>query len=129
MPLSGIVFLALTAILSLLWSRSSLLAWDEYLSLWTDRLPSLAQIVHVQRNYPISLDPLFYHMVAHAAIRVFGAGPFAMRLPSLIGFLMMQVCLFFFVRRIATKMQPFLRWRFQPLLLRFSFRSTAVPMA
>lgn len=103
MPLSGIVFLALTAILSLLWSRSSLLAWDEYLSLWTDRLPSLAQIVHVQRNYPISLDPLFYHMVAHAAIRVFGAGPFAMRLPSLIGFLMMQVCLFFFVRRIANE--------------------------
>lgn len=103
MPVSGIVFLILTAILSCLWSSSALLRWDEFLSLWTDRLPTLAEVVRVQRTYPISLDPLFYHVVAHAAVRVFGAIPFAMRLPSLIGFLSMQIGLFYFVRRIANE--------------------------
>ena len=103
MPVSGIAFLVLTAIISLLWSSSELLLWDEFLSLWTDRLPSMAQIVHIQRTYPMSVDPLVYHAVAHIAVLIFGAGPFAMRLPSLMGFLTMQVCLFFFVRRITNE--------------------------
>lgn len=103
MPVSGIVFLILTAILSLLWSQSSLFTGDEFLSLWTDRLPSLAQLIQVQRTYPISIDPLFYHVVAHAAVRAFGAIAFATRLPSLIGFLGMQIGLFYFVRRIANQ--------------------------
>lgn len=103
LPVSSIVFLVLSAILSLVWSSNSLLIGDEYLSLWTDRLPSLAQITHVQRTSPISIDPLFYHVVAHADIRIFGAGPFAIRLPSLVGYLTMQVCLFFFVRRITNE--------------------------
>jgi hypothetical protein len=103
LPLTAIAFFVLTAIISLLWSSNSLLTWDEYLSLWTDRLPTLEQVVQVQRTSPISIDPLFYHLAAHTSVRLFGAGPFAMRLPSLVGYLIMQVCLFFFVRRIAGK--------------------------
>ena len=34
-------------------------------------------------------------------MKAFGVGAFALRLPALLGFLLMQVCLFFFVRRLA----------------------------
>lgn len=120
-PVSGIVFLVLTAVTSLLWSSSSLLTGDEYLSLWTDTLPSLAQITHVQCTSPISIDPLIYHVVAHIAVRIFGAGPFALRLPSLIGFLSMQVCLFFFVRRIANQHAAFFALAFPALTSAFFY--------
>ena len=57
--------------------------------------------MQVQRTEPISLDPLLYPLLAHAGMKAFGAGAFALRLPALMGFLLMQVCLFFFVRRLA----------------------------
>jgi len=100
-PSSGIAFLVLTTVISLLWSSYQPMSSDEFLSLWTDRLPSIAQIIKVQRMYPLSVDPLVFHVISHAAIRVFGAGAFAMRLPSLIGFLVMQISLFIFVRRVT----------------------------
>jgi hypothetical protein len=95
------VFLSLTAAVSLIWSNIKLMWNDELLVLWTDKVPGLEQLVRIQRFYPISLDPLFYHLAGHGAIRAFGANAFAIRLPSLLGFLIMQLCLFIFVRRIA----------------------------
>jgi 4-amino-4-deoxy-L-arabinose transferase-like glycosyltransferase len=100
-PWPAFAFLALTAAISLLWSHFKLLGWDEFLELWTDSAPSIGQVVHIQRNWPISLDPLAYHAITHAAIQLFGAGAFAIRLPSLLGFLLMQICLFVYVRRIG----------------------------
>jgi len=100
-PPSGLAFLALTATISLLWSCSRLILWDEFFVLWTDSVSSIGEIVHIERTWPLYADPLAYHLMAHAAIRLFGAGAFAIRIPSLLGFLLMQICLFFFVRRIA----------------------------
>lgn len=103
LPLAGLVFLVLTAALSLVWSYCKLVWLDEFLVLTTDSTPSFAQIVHIQRAYPISLDPLAYHAMAHAAIVAFGSNAFSIRLPSFLGFLGMQICLFVFVRRIANE--------------------------
>lgn len=91
----------LTAVLSLLWSHNKFVWQDEVYVLQTDSVPSVAQLVHIQLTSPIALDPLAYHLAVHAAVRLFGAGPFALRVPSLLGYLLMQVCLFLFVRRIA----------------------------
>lgn len=98
----GMGLLALTAAISLTWSSCKLLWWDEFLAFWTDAHANLSRLVEIQRNYPISLDPLVNHWMASVAMRIFGANAVALRLPSLLGFLMMQVCLFCFVRRIAT---------------------------
>jgi hypothetical protein len=98
-PLAAILFLLLTATLSLLWSHHKLMSQDEFFVLQTDSVASVSQLIHIQRTTPISLDPLVYHLLAHAATRVFGAGAFALRLPSLLGYLLMQLCLFFLVRR------------------------------
>jgi Dolichyl-phosphate-mannose-protein mannosyltransferase len=101
MPWMAIAFLALTLAISLIWSHYKLLWQDELYTMQTDSVSSLAQVIEIQRNYPVSLDPLAYHALAHWAIRLFGPTAFAIRLPSLLGFLLMQICLFFFVRRIA----------------------------
>jgi 4-amino-4-deoxy-L-arabinose transferase-like glycosyltransferase len=74
---------------------------DEFLVLWTNQVPGLDNFVRIQAHYPISLDPILYQALAHLGIQTFGASAFAIRFPSLLGFLLMQVCLLIYVRRIA----------------------------
>jgi hypothetical protein len=99
--LQAMAFLSLTALVVLVLSHYSLMWYDEFLVLWTDRVPTIGQLLHIQIACPISLHPFGYHAIVHAAIRAFGAGQFAIRLPSLLGFLTMQWCIFIFVRRAA----------------------------
>jgi hypothetical protein len=96
-----VVTVCATAAVSLVWSHVKLMSQDEMYEFQTDSVRSLAELVHVQRTWPISLDPLLYHALSHGAMQVIGVGAFAQRLPALAGFLLMQVCLFFFVRRMA----------------------------
>ena len=96
-----LVFLCMTAALSLAWSHQKLLSQDEMYEFQTDSVASMTQLVHVQETWPISLDPLLYHALSHSAMQVFGPSAFAQRLPALFGFLLMQICLFLFVRNVA----------------------------
>ncbi|MGA1982309.1 MAG: glycosyltransferase family 39 protein [Acidobacteriaceae bacterium] len=96
-----VVFVCLTAAVSLAWSHTKLLSQDEMYEFQTDSVPSLAELVHIQTTWPISLDPLLDHALSHEAMQVLGPSAFAQRLPALGGFLLMQVCLFFFVRNLA----------------------------
>src|SRR5689334_5358001 len=88
-----IVMVAFTAVVSMLWSHAKLFSQDEMYEFQTDSVGSLRELVHIQRTWPISLDPLLYHSLSHVAIRVFGPTAFAQRVPALCGFLLMQVCL------------------------------------
>src|ERR1700722_7933917 len=100
LPWTAVASLILTATISLLWSHHKLMSQDEFFVLQTDGVASISQLIHIQRTTPISLDPLLYHLLAHIAIQIFGDGAFALRLPSLFGYLLMQICLFFVVRRV-----------------------------
>lgn len=93
--------LLLTATLVLLWGHFKPLDQDEIFVLQTDSVRSLGELVQVQRHFPISLDPLFYHLLGHASVSVLGATAFAIRLPSLLGYLLMQVCVFAVTERLA----------------------------
>jgi hypothetical protein len=126
-PLPAIVFLALTAAVSLLWSHYKLLVPDELLVLQTDSVSSIGQIIHIQRAYPICLDPVFYHAVVHSAISLFGSSALVIRLPSLFGFLLMQVCLFVFVRRIASERAAIFALAFPALTLTLQYSAQARP--
>jgi len=101
-PTSAISLLILTASVSLIWSHYRLLFRDEFWEMWTDRVSTIGQIIHVQRTIPVALDPIAYHVLGHASIQVLGANAFALRLPALLSILLMQICLFVFVRRIST---------------------------
>ena len=101
LPLLGWLILLLTAAMSAFWSAHKLLEQDEIFSLQTDRVGSLAEVFRIQRLYPISLEPPPYHVLAHGAMAIFGPTAFALRLPAFVGYLLMQVCLYFFVRNLV----------------------------
>ena len=103
LPWWAVAFLALTAGVWAVQGHYKLMDGDDLLELWCDRVGSLAQLIHIQRTTPLVIDPFFYHGLTFANIRIFGIKPFFLRLPSIGGFLLMQVCLFYFVRRIATE--------------------------
>jgi hypothetical protein len=103
MPISAIAFLILSATIAIVWAHYQLLGADEFSALDADNVSSLMQLIHIQLKTPISLDPLVYNVSAYGAMRLFGVSAFALRLPSMCGYLLMQICLFYFVRRIATE--------------------------
>lgn len=74
---------------------------DEFLSFYTDGVATARQVILVQLRHPISLDPPTYHLLSHLSMDALGRNATALRLPALAGFLLFQICLFFFVRRIA----------------------------
>lgn len=101
LPWLGWAILLLTAAMAATWSTHKLLEQDEIFSLQTDRVSSLSEVLRIQRFYPISLEPPPYHVLAHAVMTVFGPTAFALRLPAFFGYLLMQLCLFFFVRNLV----------------------------
>ena len=103
MPLSAIAFLFLTAAVLLLVAHYSLVFGDDFLELCGDKIASFAQLLHIQSALPLAIDPFFYHGLTFLGIRLFGVNPLVLRLPSVLGFLLMQVCLFYFVRRVASE--------------------------
>lgn len=95
------ILIGLSAVLSLLRSHARLLVHDEFLSFYTDRVPSIRELFYIQLHSPISLDPPAYHVLSHFSMKLLGQNAMGLRLPALCGFLLMQVSLFFFVRTIA----------------------------
>lgn len=77
------------------------LMWvDEFFTLYTARVASIGDLLHIQASYPVALDPLGYPLLAHLSISLFGANAIAVRLPAAIGFLLMMVCVCVSVRRV-----------------------------
>jgi hypothetical protein len=101
LPPLGWLIVLLTGAMAAVWSAHKLLEQDEIFSLQTDRVGALAEVFRIQRLYPISLEPPPYHVLAHGAMQVFGPTAFALRLPALVGYLLMQVCVYFFVRNLV----------------------------
>jgi len=95
------LFLLLSTTLSLIWSHVRLMWNDEFLSFYSDGVATFKQVILVQLHYPISLDPPTYHLLSHLCMDILGRNAIALRLPALAGFLLFQLCLFFFVRRLA----------------------------
>lgn len=125
--LMGAVVIALTVAISLTWSSYKLLWWDEFLAFWTDTSSNLSGLVEIQRKYPISLDPLVNHWMASFAMRIFTNNALALRLPSLFGYIMMQVCLFCFVGRIATSRAALVAMSFPVLTTALYFSAEGRP--
>lgn len=95
------ITLAVTAVLSLTLSTNRLMWNDEFLSFYSDSLPTARSVVDVQLHHPISLDPPTYHLLSHFSMGLLGPSAIALRLPALAGFLLMELALFALVRRIA----------------------------
>ena len=127
MPLSAIAFLILTAAVSLLASHYSLIYGDDRLELWVDNVANIHQLVHIQSSLPLAIDPFFYHGLMFLEIHLFGISPIALRLPSLLGFLLMQGCLFYFVRRVASERAAVFALAFPMFTVVFGFTMQVRP--
>ncbi len=114
------LFLLLSTGLSLIWSHLRLMWNDEFLSFYTDSVATFKQVILVQLHHPISLDPPTYHLLSHLCMDLLGRNAIALRLPALAGFLLLQLCLFFFVRRLAGDRSAVIAMAFP--LLTASFR-------
>ena len=130
-PVSRFLFpallLILTAAASLWWSHYQLLWFDEILVQWTDSVPTAAQVADIQVHYPLSLDPVEFHEIEHAVLKIFGSGAFALRLSALIGFLIMQICLYIFARRIGGRIAGILALAFPAFTGALFYASNARP--
>ena len=125
--LAALVLLLLTAAIAFAWSHVKLLSQDEIFVLQTDSVSSVRELIHIQRHFPISLDPLVFHLLAHAATKLFGPTALALRLPSIVGFLLMQLCIFFAARRIANSRVALVAMAFPALTATLFFAPEARP--
>jgi hypothetical protein len=103
MPLTAIAFLVLSAAIAFIHSHYRILEGDElgFGLLDICRGFRFSQFVHIQLTRPVSFDPMGYNALIYGVIQNFGTGALAMRLLPISGYLLMQACLFWMVRRIA----------------------------
>ena len=62
--------LLLTAVILLCWGHFKPLDQDEVFVLQTDSAPTVQNLIEVQRHTPISLDPLFFHLLGHSLLNL-----------------------------------------------------------
>ena len=129
MPISALAFLILTAAIALLWSHYYLLWADEFGPLEAGSISSIGRLIHVQLTTPVSVEPLGYNVLIHVLIDLFGTSAFVVRLPSIFGYLLMQACLFYFVRRIASERVATFALALPALMGAFSYGVQARPYA
>lgn len=72
--------------------------FDELLTYYFCGLPTWRELWRAVQG-GADASPPFYHALLQALIAVFGEGAWQLRLPSLLGFLVMSACLYVFVRR------------------------------
>jgi 4-amino-4-deoxy-L-arabinose transferase-like glycosyltransferase len=71
---------------------------DELFTYYISRLPGLDDMWS-ELATGVEQTPLSFYATTRASLDVFGAGGIGMRLPELLGFLLMTVCVFLFVER------------------------------
>jgi 4-amino-4-deoxy-L-arabinose transferase-like glycosyltransferase len=119
--------LAVTLALALILSSNRLMWNDEFLSLYSDSVPTARGVIDVQLHHPISLDPPTYHLLSHFSMDVIGPSAVALRLPAMTGFLLMQISLFALVRRIAGVRSGIVAMLLPPLTASFRYAAEGRP--
>jgi Dolichyl-phosphate-mannose-protein mannosyltransferase len=96
----ALLVLALGAMAIVLAARKPL--WnDELFTLYISRLPSVGDIWSELETGVEQTPPAFY-VVTRASLALFGGGTVAVRIPELLGYLLMTICVFAFVARRAS---------------------------
>ena len=87
---------------------------DEFITLYTVRFRDLSHLWATLKT-GVDLNPPLYHLIVRTSEKLLGESALALRLPSLIGYWVMSLSLFFLVRRrtnalygVAAALLPFL---------------------
>jgi hypothetical protein len=96
-PLLAVLLVALAAVTLMLAHRKPL--WnDELFTYYISRLPGIDDMWS-ELATGVEQTPLSFYVATRASMDALGDGGIAMRLPQLLGFLLMTVCVFLFVER------------------------------
>src|SRR5580700_10432690 len=98
-----VLFLPLT----LLWSSRRPLWYDEVYTTYLSRVPTLPDVWRVLAQ-GADLQPPLIFVATRFAQSLFGQAEWAVRLPSTLGFLLMGVCLMYFVARRTSALWGFI---------------------
>jgi len=77
--------------------------YDELFTLYICQLPSMGAIWSALKE-GVDLNPPLFYAVTRACRAVFGGGELATRLPAILGFLVMALCIFRFVSRFGSRL-------------------------
>jgi hypothetical protein len=74
---------------------------DEVYAYYTASASSVEAVIKTQMTAPVGLEPPVYDILAHAFLVVFPHHHKVIRIPAAIGFLVLALCTFFFLRRLG----------------------------
>jgi hypothetical protein len=104
-------FLVLFMTVAALQASARALWYDELFTFYVSHFPSMGA-VWAGLKQGADLNPPLLYVATRAAFGLFGDGPVATRLPAMIGFLVMSVCLFRFVARRSNALYGFVAMLF-----------------
>src|SRR3972149_1994188 len=118
----SIVFLISTC-----WLASRKLMWnDELFTLYISRLPSVSDIWSALSTGADQTPP-FFHIITRASFSLFGVNHVSIRLPEVLGFWVMSLCLFQFVSKRSSAIYGFVAMLFPLVTIAYSYAYEARP--
>ena len=97
-----LAFLLLQYIVFVSLSDQSRVFWeDEGFTYYTASVSSVGKVLHVQMTSPVGIEPPLYPILAHAFLVVFPRYHKVIRIPAAIGFFILVLCTFFFLKRLG----------------------------
>jgi hypothetical protein len=120
--LAGIVFIAVVN------ARFKPLWLDEIMGVMIAKLPSTADIWEICKSGADNQPPL-YHYAMHASIRLFGNDELGLRLPSIAGYALFCVSLYWFVGRCTSRLYGLIAMLFPCLTKSWYYATEGRPYA
>jgi hypothetical protein len=118
----SILYLVSTCLLA-----SRKLMWnDELFTFYIARLPSLADMWSALSTGADQIPP-FFHMITRASLSLFGVNHVSIRLPEILGFWVMSLCLFRFVSKRSTGLYGFTAMLFPLITTAYDYAYEARP--
>ena len=100
-PVAWAVFTVLYAIPTVYLARLKLFWDDEFFTLYLSRTPTWQDLLQALATGADQHPPSFYYLT-HLTTTVFGSGHVTVRLPAILGFWLLCICLYEIVRDLAT---------------------------
>jgi hypothetical protein len=118
----SILYLGVTCLLAsrrLLWN-------DELFTLYTSRLPKISDIWSALLTGADQIPP-FFHLITRASFWLFGINEVSVRLPEILGFWIMSLCLFGFVSKRSSALCGFVAMLFPFATIAYDYSYEARP--
>lgn len=99
---------------------------DELFTLYISRLPSVSDIWSALSTGADQTPP-FFHIITRASFSLFGVNHVSIRLPEVLGFWVMSLCLFQFVSKRSSALYGFVAMLFPLVTIAYSYAYEARP--